>query len=101
MKILPYLLIVCSCLTSPPIAALAETKTDTEITSKGLGAEEMQYILIECENFADEDRISLDSRPSYIETCVDELSTAVKSAIESLRIKPHDRDSNKTGTNRV
>ena len=101
MKILPYLLIVCSCLTSPPIAALAETKTDTEITSKGLGAEEMQYILIECENFADEDRISLDSRPSYIETCVDELSTAVKSAIESLRIKPHDRDSNKTGINRV
>ena len=52
-----------------------------------LGPEEQQYILKECETFADEDNISLDKRSEYIKTCIDELSIAVKHAIDKLHSK--------------
>ena len=52
-----------------------------------LSAEENLYILQECESFADEDTISAKERPEYLETCVRELSVAVKNAIEKLKAK--------------
>ncbi len=50
-----------------------------------LGPIEVQYILEECEKFAVEDNISSDKHASYIETCTQELSIAVKRAIDKLQ----------------
>ena len=55
--------------------------------STALGPKENQYILQECEGFANEDNVSLDKRADYIKTCIDELSAAVKNAMDEIQAK--------------
>lgn len=52
-----------------------------------LSSEEVGYIRSECEGFAKEDGISIDKRSEYLETCISELSAAVKDALEKKALE--------------
>ena len=93
MKQLSRLAAGCCCLLCLSGALPAEEANDDTTSDKDVGSsvnlnlspEEVQYIRQECESFAEEDDISKELRPDYIETCVGELSVAVKNAIEKLQ----------------
>lgn len=50
-----------------------------------LSSEQVHYIRLECEGFAEEDNISSKEHPAYIKTCVEELSIAVEHAIKQIQ----------------
>ena len=86
-----WLLVGCCWLTLTTAISANDTLSNNpseNITSSsldnGLGSEEMRYIRLECEGFADEDKIAEELRAPYIETCIEELSAAVKQAIDQL-----------------
>jgi len=63
-------------------ALSSETVISSQITS--LSDQETQYIIQECQSFANEDNISPEQQTDYLKTCVKELSIAVKNAIKQL-----------------
>jgi len=101
MKRISRLAVGCCCILCFSGALVANevsdaTLPDSTITSSQnihLNSEEIQYILEECESFAAEDKISPKQRTDYIETCVKELTIAVKKAIKKLKANAESTDS--------
>ena len=80
MKLLTHLVFGCCCTVLCSALSFATVPMQTN-----LSPEEKQYVLLECENFAEEDSINPEQYLTYIETCVEELSTAVQLAIDELQ----------------
>ena len=71
--------------TSPKPINLDKGEITSSMPKSSLTLEESQYVLEECESFANEDDISSDHLSAYIKTCIEELSAAVKLALDNLQ----------------
>lgn len=81
--------LLCLCQTSlatdnPP--RISSIKQVTSSPQHSLDAEEIRYIRLECENFAELDKVSEEKHSTYMKLCIDELSAAVKNAIDELQL---------------